>query len=212
MTRCAPCSARTRSGPSGGLTSCAPPTASASVPPRRSCSGTWSSTGTGRGILLRLRALQAETGGFTEFVPLPFVHMEAPIYLKGRCAAWSDLPRNHPDARRGPARAPSAHHTISRRPGSKWARRASKACLSAGANDLGGTLMDETIHAFGGRRARPGNAAVPDGGGHLLAWTGSRGQRTTLYATASEERYRASFGQWRRATVDADAQTLSLTG
>ena len=34
--------------------------------------------------LLRLRDLQAETGGFTEFVPLPFVHMEAPIYLKGR--------------------------------------------------------------------------------------------------------------------------------
>ena len=34
--------------------------------------------------LLRVRALQAKTGGFTEFVPLPFVHMEAPIYLKGQ--------------------------------------------------------------------------------------------------------------------------------
>ena len=34
--------------------------------------------------LLRIRALQARTGGFTEFVPLPFVHMEAPLYLKGR--------------------------------------------------------------------------------------------------------------------------------
>src|SRR3546814_15101668 len=34
--------------------------------------------------LIRLRTLQARTGGFTEFVPLPFVHMEAPIYLKGR--------------------------------------------------------------------------------------------------------------------------------
>jgi FO synthase len=34
--------------------------------------------------LLRIRQLQQETGGFTEFVPLPFVHMEAPIYLKGR--------------------------------------------------------------------------------------------------------------------------------
>ena len=33
--------------------------------------------------LLRLRDLQAETGGFTEFVPLPFVHMEAPMYLRG---------------------------------------------------------------------------------------------------------------------------------
>ena len=38
----------------------------------------------GRGICCALRDLQAETGGFTEFVPLPFVHMEAPIYLKGR--------------------------------------------------------------------------------------------------------------------------------
>ena len=53
--------------------------------------------------LLRLRALQAETGGFTEFVPLPFVHMEAPIYRKGRargptfarpcsCTLWHVLP------------------------------------------------------------------------------------------------------------------------
>ena len=43
--------------------------------------------------LIRLRDLQAETGGFTEFVPLPFVHMEAPIYLKGTVAAWPDFPR-----------------------------------------------------------------------------------------------------------------------
>ena len=34
--------------------------------------------------LLALRDLQAETGGFTEFVPLPFVHMEAPMYLRGQ--------------------------------------------------------------------------------------------------------------------------------
>ena len=33
--------------------------------------------------LLHLRALQAETGGFTEFVPLPFVHMQTPVYLAG---------------------------------------------------------------------------------------------------------------------------------
>ena len=43
--------------------------------------------------LLRVRELQEETGGFTEFVPLPFVHMEAPIYLKGRRA------RGRPSAR-----------------------------------------------------------------------------------------------------------------
>ena len=49
--------------------------------------------------LLRIRALQEETGGFTEFVPLPFVHMEAPIYLQGPRASRPDLPRGGADAR-----------------------------------------------------------------------------------------------------------------
>ena len=44
--------------------------------------------------LLRVRDLQVETGGFTEFVPLPFVHMEAPIYRKGRARHGSHLPGN----------------------------------------------------------------------------------------------------------------------
>ena len=43
--------------------------------------------------LLRVRELQQRTGGFTEFVPLPFVHMEAPIYLKGVARSGPDLPR-----------------------------------------------------------------------------------------------------------------------
>ena len=59
--------------------------------------------------LLRVRDLQAETGGFTEFVPLPFVHMEAPIYLKGRSRRGPNLPRGGPDARGRAARAASAH-------------------------------------------------------------------------------------------------------
>src|SRR5436190_23736822 len=53
--------------------------------------------------LLRVRNLQCETGGFTEFVP-PFVHMEAPIYLKGRARAGAGGPylsRGHTDARGG---------------------------------------------------------------------------------------------------------------
>ena len=53
--------------------------------------------------LLRIRNLQKETGGFTEFVPLPFVHMEAPMYLKGRARKGADLSRSHPDALRRPA-------------------------------------------------------------------------------------------------------------
>ena len=58
--------------------------------------------------LLRCASLQAETGGFTEFVPLPFVHMEAPIYLKGRARPRPDLPRGGADARGRAAGAASA--------------------------------------------------------------------------------------------------------
>jgi len=99
--------------------------------------------------LLRARALQAETGGFTEFVPLPFVHMAAPMYLQGR-------------ARRGPtfreallmvavARIALAGHVPNVqvswvKMGPEGARQA----LQAGANDLGGTLMDENISRAAG--------------------------------------------------------------
>ena len=94
--------------------------------------------------LARIRALQARTGGFTEFVPLPFVHMEAPIYLKGR-------------ARRGPtfresllmhAVARLALHPLVTNIQASWVKlgpRGVRACLEAGVNDLGGTLMNESI-------------------------------------------------------------------
>ena len=99
--------------------------------------------------LLRTRALQAETGGFTEFVPLPFVHMAAPIYLQRR-------------SRRGPTfREALLMHAVGRiayrglvsniqvswvKMGVAGARQA----LLAGANDLGGTLMDENISRAAG--------------------------------------------------------------
>lgn len=94
--------------------------------------------------LTRVRDLQLKTGGFTEFVPLPFVHMEAPIYLKGR-------------ARRGPtfreallmhAVARLALHPVISNIQTSWVKmgpRGVAACLNAGANDLGGTLMNESI-------------------------------------------------------------------
>ena len=63
---------------------------------------------TGRAICCALRDLQAETGGFTEFVPLPFVHMEAPMYLQRPRAQGADLARGGADARGGAARAASA--------------------------------------------------------------------------------------------------------
>ena len=99
--------------------------------------------------LVRTRALQAETGGFTEFVPLPFVHMAAPLYLQHR-------------SRRGPTfREALLVHAVGRiayrdaipnvqvswvKMGAEGARQA----LRAGANDLGGTLMDENISRAAG--------------------------------------------------------------
>ena len=94
--------------------------------------------------LIRVRDLQKRTGGFTEFVPLPFVHMEAPLYLKGR-------------ARRGPTfREAILVHAVARLAlnphitniQASWVKLGHDgvvAALNAGCNDLGGTLMNESI-------------------------------------------------------------------
>jgi len=133
--------------------------------------------------LLRLRALQAETGGFTEFVPLPFVHMEAPIYRKGR-------------ARRGPSfREAVLMHAVSRLAlhplipniQASWVKMGPegvKACLRAGANDLGGTLMNESISRAAG--AAHGQEMAPAMMEDLIHSVGRRPrERTTLYATST---------------------------
>ena len=133
--------------------------------------------------LLRIRVLQAETGGFTEFVPLPFVHMEAPIYLKGR-------------ARRGPtfreavlmhAVARLALHPLIPNIQTSWVKMGPegvKACLRAGVNDLGGTLMDETISRAAG--ASHGPEMAPAMMEDLIHSVGRRPrQRTTLYAPST---------------------------
>jgi FO synthase len=142
--------------------------------------------------LLRIRELQTETGGFTELVPLPFVHMEAPIYLKGR-------------ARRGPtfreavlmhAVARLALHPLVSNIQTSWVKMGPagiKACLRAGANDLGGTLMDETITRSAG--AVHGQEMTP-----VIMESIIRSierlprQRDTLYRDVNPERYNASFG------------------
>ncbi|MGA2432291.1 MAG: 5-amino-6-(D-ribitylamino)uracil--L-tyrosine 4-hydroxyphenyl transferase CofH [Acidimicrobiales bacterium] len=99
--------------------------------------------------LLRTRELQKETGGFTEFVPLPFVHMATPIYLKGK-------------SRRGPTfREATLMHSVARLHYAtlinniqvSWVKmgvEGSRRLLQAGANDLGGTLMDENISRAAG--------------------------------------------------------------
>jgi FO synthase len=99
--------------------------------------------------LRRIAALQRDTGGFTEFVPLPFVHRNAPIYLAGR-------------ARPGPAPEESLRmHAVARilldgaipNVQVSWVKlgvAASQRILQAGANDFGGTLMEETISRMAG--------------------------------------------------------------
>ena len=129
--------------------------------------------------LLRIRDLQKRTGGFTEFVPLPFVHMEAPMYLKGR-------------ARRGPTfREAILVHAVARlalNPHIKniqasWVKLGHEgilAALKAGCNDLGGTLMNESITRAAG--AEHGQETSP---ARMIALIEAAGrlpkQRTTVY-------------------------------
>jgi FO synthase len=141
--------------------------------------------------LLRLRELQKRTGGFTELVPLPFVHMEAPIYLKGR-------------ARKGPTyREALLMHAVGRlvlNPHFKniqtsWVKMGAdgaQACLNAGANDMGGTLMNESITRAAG--AEHGQELPPAEMENLIRDFGRiPWQRTTLYEPAAEERRQRAF-------------------
>ena len=129
--------------------------------------------------LVRTRALQDETGGFTEFVPLPFVHMAAPIYLQKK-------------ARRGPTfREALLMHAVGRiayrgaidNIQASWVKLGfggARQVLQAGVNDLGGTLMDENISRAAG--ANHGQLAEEADFRALVEPLGRRlEQRTTLY-------------------------------
>ena len=100
--------------------------------------------------LLRVRALQSETRGFTEFVPLPFVHMEAPLWRKGRARSGPTLR----EAVLMHAIARLVLHPLIPNIQTSWVKMGPEGaalCLDAGANDLGGTLMNESItRAAGG--------------------------------------------------------------
>ena len=142
--------------------------------------------------LLRIRAVQNRTGGFTEFVPLPFVHMEAPIYRKGH-------------ARQGPTfREAVLMHAVSRlvlnplitNIQTSWVKMGVDgvaACLNAGANDVGGTLMNETItRAAGGSH---GQEMTPERMNQMISGVGRVPvQRTTMYGEVSPGRVQASLG------------------
>ena len=141
--------------------------------------------------LLAIRDLQARTGGLTEMVPLPFVHMEAPIFRKGF-------------AREGPTfREAVLMHAVCRLvlhprisniqvSWTKMGLEGAKRCLEAGANDLGGTLMNESISRAAG--AAHGQEMPPGSMEEAIRSIGrTPRQRTTLYDDALDERRLASL-------------------
>ena len=97
----------------------------------------------------RLARIQDETGGFTEFVPLPFVHQNSPIYLAGKARPGS----THQEDRRMHAAARILLDGRIPNVQVSWVKlgvEACKAMLRGGANDFGGTLMEETISRMAG--------------------------------------------------------------
>ncbi|MGI9064563.1 MAG: 5-amino-6-(D-ribitylamino)uracil--L-tyrosine 4-hydroxyphenyl transferase CofH, partial [Pseudonocardiaceae bacterium] len=129
--------------------------------------------------LLRTRALQVETGGFTEFVGLPFVHMAAPIYLKRaarRGPTWREVVLMHAVAR-------IAYSGLIDNVQASWVKlgaTGARQLLQAGVNDLGGTLMDENISRAAG--AAHGQALDEEGFRAIAEPLGRRlVQRSTLY-------------------------------
>lgn len=135
--------------------------------------------------LLLVRGLQEETGGFTEFVPLPFVHMEAPNWRRGETRSgptWREAVLMHAVAR---IVLDGAIPNIQ----ASWVKlgpHGAAAMLQSGANDLGGTLMDESItRAAGGRNGQNLDGAVMR---EIAAKLGRPiAQRNTLYQVFEPE-------------------------
>ena len=129
-----------------------------------------------------IRSIQRRTGGFTEFVPLPFIHMGAPIYLRGRSRrgpTWDEVVLVHAVSR-------IAFDGLIDNIQASWVKlglESGLTLLTAGANDLGGTLMDEYISAAAGATHgttmdAPGFVAAIESIGRTAR------ERTTLYRPA----------------------------
>jgi FO synthase len=141
--------------------------------------------------LLAIRDLQARTGGLTEFVPLPFVPMEAPIFAKGKSRAGPTL------------RESILMHAVSRlvlnplvvNIQTSWVKLGIggvKMCLAAGANDLGGTLMNESISRAAG--TQHGQELPPAAMRDIARSAGRKvAQRDTLYRPVKQEREAAGM-------------------
>ncbi|MEO1248275.1 MAG: 5-amino-6-(D-ribitylamino)uracil--L-tyrosine 4-hydroxyphenyl transferase CofH [Pseudomonadota bacterium] len=141
--------------------------------------------------LLRLRSHQLSHGGFTEFVPLPFVALEAPMFLRGQ-------------SRKGPTwREAVLMHAVARivlqgaidHIQASWVKmgpEGAATCLDSGADDMGGTLMNESITRAAG--AVHGQEFAPWQMEDLIRSVGRAPvQRTTLYGLVPEERRRRSM-------------------
>ena len=128
-----------------------------------------------------LRGIQDRTGGFTEFVPLPFVHHSSPLYLAGAARPGP----THRDNRAVHALARIMLHGRISQIQTSWVKlgvQRSQVMLRGGANDLGGTLMEETISRmagseFGSAKTAAELVAIAEGIGRPAR------QRTTTYAT-----------------------------
>jgi FO synthase len=160
--------------------------------------------------LLRIKAQQQRTGGFTEFVPLPFIAAEAPIYRKGQ-------------ARQGPTfREAVLMHAIARlvlypditNIQASWVKlgpEGVKACLQAGANDTGGTLMYESISRSAG--AIHGQELTPEQMETLIRAAGRIPfQRTTFYQEIQNSVPSSTFNVSRLTTSNAKLKTLNVKG
>jgi FO synthase len=132
--------------------------------------------------LVRTRDLQKETGGFTEFVGLPFVHMAAPIYLQRKARrgpTWREVVLMHAVAR-------IAYHGLIENIQASWVKlgvEGARQLLRAGVNDLGGTLINENISRAAGASHgqgldEAGFRAIVEPLGRVLE------ERTTLYGRA----------------------------
>jgi FO synthase len=133
--------------------------------------------------IVRTRDLQKETGGFTEFVGLPFVHMAAPIYLQRKARrgpTWREVVLMHAVAR-------IAYRGLIENIQASWVKLGvdgARQLLMAGVNDLGGTLVNENISRAAG--ASHGQGLVEEDFRALVEPLGrTLEQRTTLYGRVS---------------------------
>ncbi|MFE1749629.1 bifunctional FO biosynthesis protein CofGH [Streptomyces anandii] len=142
------------------------------------------------GHLRTLARLQQRTGGFTEFVTLPFVHTNAPVYLAGIARPGPTMRDN----RAVTAMARLLLHPHIPNIQTSWVKLGAEGAaemLRSGANDLGGTLMEETISrmagsSYGSYKSVKDLVAVAEAAGRPAR------PRTTLYGEVPEERQRAA--------------------